>query len=34
LRDVLADELPEVAVLSYAELPADAAVEDRELITV
>ena len=34
LRDVLADELPEVAVLSYAELPADAAVEDRELIAV
>jgi type III secretion protein V len=34
LRDVLADELPEVTVLSFAELPASVTVEEREAITL
>jgi type III secretion protein V len=34
LRDLLVDELPEVTVLSFAELPAGVAVEEREAITV
>jgi type III secretion protein V len=34
LRELLADELPDVAVLSYSELPASTAVEQLEPITV
>jgi type III secretion protein V len=34
LRDVLVDELPDVAVLSYSELPSSTAVEEREPIAV
>jgi type III secretory pathway component EscV len=34
LRDVLADELPDVAVLSYAELPPSTVIENRDPIAV